>query len=102
VELSVEEYQPLGLSEDEAIRLTIEGSELLELGHLVGLGAQLQASASTSRASASTSRAAPLPPPLHRQRPSPSLKQAGHGVWESALHAPSIQVNWGPWGYAEP
>jgi hypothetical protein len=77
VELSVEEYQPPGLSEDEAIRPTIEGSELLELGHWVGLGAQLQASASTSCASASTSRAAPLPPPLHRQRPSPSLKQAG-------------------------
>jgi hypothetical protein len=38
------------LSEEKAIRRAIEESELLELGHWVGLGAQLQASLCTSRA----------------------------------------------------
>jgi hypothetical protein len=38
VALPVEEYQPPNLSEQEAIRRAIEESELLELGHWVGLG----------------------------------------------------------------
>jgi hypothetical protein len=41
VALLVEEYQPLDLSEEEAIRRAIEESKLLELGQWVGLGTHL-------------------------------------------------------------
>jgi hypothetical protein len=70
--LSVEEYHPPDLLEEEALRRAIEESELVDLGNWVGLGAQLAASTSTSHASASTSCTAPPPPPLHHQLPSPS------------------------------
>jgi hypothetical protein len=39
VAFPVEEYQPSDLSKEEAIRWAIEESELVELGHLVILGA---------------------------------------------------------------
>jgi hypothetical protein len=41
----MEEYQHPDLLDEEAIRRAIEESELIELGHWDGLGAQLRASA---------------------------------------------------------
>jgi hypothetical protein len=71
VALPVEEYQPLDLSEEEAIQRAIEESELLELGQWAGLGAQLAASASTSRAAPTLP-----PPPPPAPEPEANLKQA--------------------------
>jgi hypothetical protein len=96
----VEEYQPSDLSEEEALQLAIEESELVELGNWEGLRAQLAASASSngagassSGAGASTSRALPPPPP-----PAPEPQPWGYAVWESPPRAPPIQVNWGALG----
>jgi hypothetical protein len=59
VAILVEEYAPWDLSEEEAIRRSIEESELIELGLWDGLGTQLKASTTGDHA-------APLPPPLPR------------------------------------
>jgi hypothetical protein len=85
VALLVEEYQPLDLSEEEAIRRAIEESKLLELGQWVGLGTHPM------------SHVAPPPPPTPPPDPETEPQAGwGHAVWESLPHAPSIQVNWGP------
>jgi hypothetical protein len=95
VAISVEEYQPPDLSEEEAIRRAMEESKLLELGLWDGLGTQLQASMAGDRA-------APPPPPPPPPTPEPEPQVGwGHAVYESPPHAPPIQVHWGPgWGYA--
>jgi hypothetical protein len=103
--LMVEQYQPLDLSDEDALQRAIEESELIELGNWEGLGAQLAASASTSRggasssrAGASTNRVAPPPPPPPAVEPRPW----GYAVWDSLPRVPPIQVNWGPLAFSEP
>jgi hypothetical protein len=55
--LSVEQYQPPDLSEEEALRWAIEESELADLRNWEGLRAQLATSAVTDRGGASSSGA---------------------------------------------
>jgi hypothetical protein len=70
VVILVEEYAPWDLSKEEAIRRSIEESELIELGLWDGLGTQLKASMTGDHAA---------PPPRH------------HHLLQRPLLIPSIQ-----------
>jgi hypothetical protein len=74
-EITVEEYMPLGLSEEEAI----QDSEIFKLFQWEGLGVQLHAS---THGDAVVSP--PLPPP---PVPAPPASW-GHAFWKSPPHAP--------------
>jgi hypothetical protein len=92
----MEEYMPPRLSEEEAVLLAMEHSELNELGQWEGLGVLLHASSSDD--CAAPPPAPPPPPP-----PEPPIGW-GHAVWESPPRAPPIQLHlWGGWpGYEDP
>jgi hypothetical protein len=72
-EIPVEEYMPSGLSEEEAIPLIIQDSELVELSQWEGLGLQLHASAHDVVV-------VPPPPPPAPPAPAPPVGW-GHAVW---------------------
>jgi hypothetical protein len=72
--IPMEEYMPLGLSEEEAIRLAMEQSELLELGQWEGLGVQFYTSATDDLV-------VPPPPPHHyHTRTHASCWLGSHGM----------------------
>jgi hypothetical protein len=95
---AVEEYHSSDMSEEEAIQRAMQESELLELGLLEGLSAQLQASVATSGPSGG--RAAPPPRLLHHLRP--SLKQAGSTPSGSRAACACHSGDLGPWCHAQP
>jgi hypothetical protein len=80
---------PSGLSEEEAIQLIIQDSELVELSQWEGLGLQLHASAHDDVV-------VPPPPPPAPPAPAPPVGW-GHAVWGSPPHSPLVPL--GGWDY---
>jgi hypothetical protein len=88
-EIPVEEYMPSRLSEEEAIQLIIQDSELVELSQWEGLGLQLHASANDDVV-------VPPPPPPVPPALAPPVGW-GHAVCGSPPHSPLVPL--GGWDY---